>query len=159
MKKIITVIFLSLTLLVGASFPCSAYENLNKSYRPPKNSREELYQDIFCSLLIPYIQRSVDKYYSEFLTDMPKVDPWDIDILSVERPNGYHTFFFVIKIEVMPYVGPHITVGVDRLTIIVSGAGNVEVKEFKHIENSILPPYYQNIIKKKLSYSKVVPAA
>lgn len=159
MKKIIIVIFLLLTLLAGASFPCSANENLNNSYRPPKNSREELYQDIFYSLLIPYIQKSVDRYYSEFLTDLPTVDPWDIDILSVERPNGYRTFFFAIKIEVMPYVGPHISVGVDRLTITVGGAGNVEVKEFKHIENSILPPHYQNIIKKKLSYSKVVPAA
>ncbi|MBU3156360.1 DUF3888 domain-containing protein [Clostridium estertheticum] len=52
-----------------------------------------------------------------------EVDAWAIDILSVERPNGYRTFLFIIKMEVIPYVGPHLSVGVDRITITVDGIG------------------------------------
>lgn len=111
-----------------------------------------MYQDIFCSLRIPYIQKSVSNYYLEFSTDIPTVDPWGIDILSIERPNGYRTFLFVIKIEVMPYGGPHLDVESDHLTITVDGIGNAKVKEFKHIKSSQLPPHYQNIILSILQY-------
>lgn len=102
---------------------------------------------------MPYIQKSVGDYYTKYLTDISTVDPWSIDILSVERPNGYSTFVFVIKIQVIPYIGPHIGVGVDHIIITVDGTGEVEVKNFEHIKSYYLelPPNYQDIIKKNLN--------
>jgi hypothetical protein len=128
----------------------SVYAITNKSLQ---HSKEELYQDIFCSLLMPCIQKSVHDYYTKFLTDIPGVDPWNIDILSVERPNGYRTFVFVIKMEVIPYVGSHLGVGVDRIAITLDGNGEVRVTKFEHIKSYYLdlPPNYQNIIKKDIN--------
>lgn len=154
MKKNYKSIPILIALILYLQFPCFTFVSANKIsgdnilYKPPEQSREELYQDISFSLLSPYIQKSVEDYYTKFLTDIPTVDPWAIDILSAERPNGYRTFLFVLKIQVKPYVGPHLGVGVDRITITVNGAGDVEVNSFEHIKDYELPPHYQNIIKK-----------
>ncbi|MBU3171480.1 DUF3888 domain-containing protein [Clostridium estertheticum] len=147
-KIIIALLFVSLICMQLTSY--SVYAITNK---PLQHSKEELYQDIFCTLLMPYIQKSVGDYYSKFLTDIPGVDPWAIDILSVERPNGYRTFVFVIKMEVTPYVGPHLGVGVDRITITVDGIDEVKVTKFEHIKSYYLelPPNYQDIIKKNIT--------
>lgn len=156
MKEIIVIILVSISLVCAQLPAYNAYAITNKPlenekiYKPIEKSREELYQDIFFSLLLPYIQKSVEDYYKKFLTDIPTVDSWDIDILSVERPNGYRTFLFVIEIQVNPYIGPHLGVGVDRLKITIHGAGNVEVNSFEHIRDYELPPHYQHIIKKNL---------
>lgn len=153
-RKIIIIIILLISLVYAQLPVYSAYAITNKPleneniYKPAKHSKEELYQDIFSSLLMPYIQKSVSDYYTKFLTDIPTVDPWGIDILNLDRPNGYRTFIFVLKIQIKPYVGPHIAVGVDNLTITVHGTGNVEVNSFQHIKDCQLPPQYQHIIKK-----------
>ena len=81
---------LSFTTIVSAN---TIYP-LNLLYQPPEQSREALYQDIFISLLLPYIQNEVDKYYSKYLTDTPLVAPYTVHVLSDERPNGYHSFVF-----------------------------------------------------------------
>lgn len=141
--------------LINIPYPGYAYEftekrpSINQPYKPPEQSREELYQDIFVSLLMPEIQKSVDNYYKEFLTDTPMVAPYDVTILKAERPNGYRTFVFLLELEVHPYIGAHNSVGVDHITIRVGGSGDVKVEKFEHVKSYELPPNYQNIIKKK----------
>jgi len=68
-------------------------------------------------------------------------------VINVERPRGYRTFSYIIKLQVKPYVGPHIVVGVDQLTINV-GAGTAKVEKYEHLKSYELPPNLQNMIKK-----------
>lgn len=124
-------------------------------YQPPEQSREELYQDIFISLLLPYIQKEVDKYYSKYLTDTPIVAPYTVYILNAERPNGYRSFIFNLKLEVHSYIGPHNSVGLDYITVIVGGLENIKIEKFEHIKSYVLPPNYQHIIKKE--YKNPIP--
>lgn len=124
-------------------------------YKPPEQSREELYQDIFISLLVPYIQKEVDKYYSKYLTDTPIVAPYSVYVLSAERPNGYRTFVFKLKLRVISYIGPHLGVGLDNITATVDGTGDVKIEKFEHIKSYELPPNYQDIIKK--GYKNQIP--
>jgi len=141
-KIVVTLLFIS---LISIQLPSnSVYALINT---PNHYSKEEQYKDIFCSLLLPYIQKSVDDYYTKYLTTGGLVDPWDIEILSVERPNN--NFEFVIKMQVRPYVGPHISIGVDNITITVEGYGEVKVNKFEHIQSDYLklPPHWQHIIK------------
>jgi hypothetical protein len=121
-----------------------------KPYVPPENSREELYQDIFMTLLLPNIQAEVDKYYKEYLTVSPTVAPYDVYILNAFRVNGYRGFDFRIKIELHPYVGPHIEVGIDYITVRVRALLKVEIEKYEHIKSYELPSNYKSIIKKKL---------
>lgn len=117
-------------------------------YQPPEQSREELYQDIFISLLMPYIQNEVDKYYSKYLKQRLEVFPYTVFVLSAERPDGYRTFFFRLKLRVDSYIGPHIPVGLDYITATVEGSGDVKIEKFEHIKSYVLPPNYEDIIRK-----------
>lgn len=99
-----------------------------KTYLSPEDSKEELYQDIFLTMLNPYIQNAINKYYGK---PYP-VDP-AVKILSIQRPNGYRTFYFVIKVEVMPYQGAHNSVGLDHITLSVD-ISDAKVERFEHIE-------------------------
>jgi len=143
-KKIVITLLLVCSMFM--KFPSSIVYAL--ADEPLQYSTEEQYKDIFCSLLLPYIQKSVDDYYTKFLTTGGLVDPWDIKILSVERPNN--NFEFLIKMQVRPYVGPHISIGVDQITITVEGWGEVKVNKFEHIQSDYLklPSHWQHIIKK-----------
>jgi hypothetical protein len=124
-------------------------------YKPTEQSREELYQDIFMSLLLPYIQNEVDKYYSKYLIDTPMVAPYTVYVLSADRPNGYRSFVFNLKLRVDSYIGPHIDVGQDYIYLTVEGGGNVKIEKFEHIKSYKLPPNYQDIIKK--GYNNPIP--
>ena len=50
---------------------------------PSSGSLEELYQDVFMTMLLSYIQEAVSHYYEENTGYSPNVDPWQPDILSI----------------------------------------------------------------------------
>lgn len=102
--------------------------------KPPEHSMEELYYDISISIILPNIRKAVGDYYMASIGISPAVDPWQADIQYIERPHGYRTYLFQIKLEVMPYIGPHRTVGTDRITLEVS-TDKVKVVKFEHIES------------------------
>jgi len=145
MKKV--VIALLFTSIIWMHFPLSGvYALTNKS---PESSQEEIHHYIIASLLMPYILKSVNGYYSKFLNHPLSVAPWKVDFLSEEQPNN--NFRFVIKIKVLPYLGPHIRVGEDNITMSVEGPGEVVVNNFEHIKSDYLnlPSNWQHIIKTK----------
>lgn len=107
--------------------------------KPLEGSIEELYQDIFVTLLLPYIDKEVEDYYGTPYA----VAPYLVNILSVERPNSYRTFGFIIKLEVLPYTGPHNTVGIDHITIRVRSGPKIDIEKFEHIKSFELPPRIQ----------------
>ncbi len=152
MKKLVKPIIVLIILI------CVIYLMLTTLYKPSqpaRESREELYQDVFISLLLPSIQGEVNKYYSEYLTEPPMVAPYTIFVLSAKRPDGYRTFFFRLKLKIDSYIGPHISVGLDYLTLTVDGSGNVVIEKFEHIKSYELPPNYEDIIKE--GYKNPIP--
>lgn len=118
-------------------------------YKPKEKSVEELYQDIFISLLMPQIQKSIDSYYKKYMTQTPMVSPDSVFVLSASRTNGYRSFVFLLKLRVESYIGPHINVGSDDITISIDGTGDLKVNKFSHIKTYKLPSNYNNLIKRK----------
>lgn len=151
MRKFIIPIIILIIMILGFYSVLTA---LN-TRKLPEQSKEELYQDITISLFMPYIQNQVDKYYSTYLTQPPMVAPYTVNVINVERPNGYRTFFFRLKLQVNSYIGPHINVGLDNLTVTIDGSGNVKIEEFEHIESYELPSNYEDIIKE--DYKNPIP--
>jgi hypothetical protein len=153
LKKIV-----ALTVLMFILFPCisfagnisnqitisqhNPYQTYFEPESPPQGSLEEIYQDIFMTMLLPYIHQAVDAYYEKYTGYSPAIDPCQPDILFIERPNGYRTFLIIIKLEVMPYLGAHNSIGVDHITIKVS-AGEIKVEKFEHIKSYPIPPWLQ----------------
>lgn len=139
MKKAAILISLVSGLLMAAPF--SGYAE--SIYKPPQKSRKELYQDIFVSLLMPHIGKAVGEYYTKFLKVSPTVYPYDVHVVSAERLGDHRSFVFLVKVQTDAVVGPHIDVGIDRITFEISGDGKAEMKKFEHIKTFELPPHYQ----------------
>jgi hypothetical protein len=118
----------------------------SKVYKPIEGSTEELYQDIYITLLDPSIQKAVNNYYKKYFKILPTVAPYEVDVLGIDRPFGYRTFVFVIKVQVMPYIGPHNSVGVDNITLKIEPGSKVQIEKYEHIKSFELPSNYQNAI-------------
>jgi len=144
MKTVVNTTIFSILLLINT---IPAHAELNQ-YQPAEKSEEELMMDLFLSLLSPNIDKAVSTYYADFLTITPLVYPYQINILNMERIQGYRSFEFSVTIEVTPVVGPHIEVGKDQLTFKIS-PGKVKLQQYKHIETDELPPNWQHIIKQR----------
>ncbi|TDK61739.1 DUF3888 domain-containing protein [Bacillus salipaludis] len=143
MKRFLSVLVLTIIFTAGLGFRCEAETH----YTPPMKSREELYQDIFISLLSPQIEKVINNYYKNVLTSPPIVYPYDVYIEKVERIGEYRSFEFTVIIKVHPIVGPHIDVGLDRVTFYIDGSGNVKVRKFEHLKDYELPEHYKHILK------------
>jgi hypothetical protein len=154
MKKILLAVII-LIVLISIPFYViinnklkSESKTLVNAYRPPEGSNEELYQDIFLSLLEPHTEKAISDFYSKYLFDLPGSAPYFEDVLSVKRIGDEpRTFDFLIKLEVAPYIGPHNSVGIDHITFRVQGSGEVTLEKFEHIKSFEIAPNYQYIIK------------
>ncbi|MGM7682364.1 DUF3888 domain-containing protein [Cytobacillus sp. Hm23] len=141
MNKYYIVVLLTLAMLLTTPLLTLA-EELPK---PPTESREELYHDMFLSLLSSEIDKPILEYYSKLINEPPVVYSYMIDVISAERVYGYRSFRFYVTLEVHPVVGPHISVGKDRLKFDIS-AGKAELIEFMHLETHQLPEHWQHIL-------------
>lgn len=144
MKKSVVLIIVVIGLIISLSFTnlASAFANETKihfftPYNPPAESKEELYQDIFITLLDPYISKAIENYYGKPYA----YDPWDVVVLNAERPNGYRTINFKIKLQIMSYIGAHNTIGIDNLTISIPFGEEPKIEKFEHIKSYEIPPW------------------
>lgn len=108
------------------------------------NPQEEPLQRLVLTLLAPKIQEQINQYYKDKLTVSPTFAPFlggtDLDV-------EYHSSHIDVLVKTIPYVGPHLDVGMDSLRFSIDNAGTVTVLEYKHIRDYELPPYWQDIIK------------
>ncbi len=148
--------FLVLCLLIGLlSISTLEIRNTNRDEKQSKlifnnngmSIEKLLDKNLFVILIYPNVEKAIDEYYSDYFTYTPTSDPWHYKFLNLKKlPES--NFSYIIKLEVMPYVGPHLTVGVDHITLKVDFNGT-NVEKHEHIESHELPPHYQGIIKKK----------
>ena len=113
------------------------------------NQDNDIYRRLSLTMLSQYVDKAIDNYYGEYMTYLPSEDTWDYRILNIERPSP-GKYYYTVRLEVLPYVGPHLTVGRDRITMKINLNGVVESVQLDHLESHELPSYYQDIIKKKL---------
>lgn len=119
---------------------------------PKEQSPEELYQDLFISLLSTEIDKPIMDYYTKTLTYLPMVYPYEVHVEEAKRLGGYRSFEFLVTLQVTPVVGPHIAVGEDRLTLYISGDGQVQQRKFEHIKSYELPEHWQHIKKNRTDW-------
>lgn len=147
MKKVISIFLIIFSFLF--SWQIASYAQTNTA--PEKDSKELMIQDTLLLLLHEEIDSAVTDFYSDSLSESPTVYPYQIEIVEVKRVGGFRGFHFLITLEATPVVGPHISVGKDRMTLEVDPTidGNVRLKKFEHLETHDLPPHWQHIIKKE----------
>ncbi|WP_066371313.1 DUF3888 domain-containing protein [Neobacillus fumarioli] len=125
MKKVISAALLA--FMIFFSNHSASFAAISK---PPEKSREELYHNMFVSLLLPEIQKPIYKYYSRLITDYPSVYPYSVDVISVKRTN----------------VGPHVSLGKDRLTFRII-PGHAKLLKFEHLKTDKPPKKRKHILR------------
>ena len=146
MVRSISVLLFAFSIFSSWTVYCDA--QINRSSMPQKDSKDLMINDILMLMLGEEIEKAVSDYYSPYLTQSPKVYPYQIKIVNVERVGEFRTFHFLITLETTPVVGPHISVGKDKLTFEII-PGRVRLKQLKHLESHQLPLNWQYIIKRK----------
>lgn len=144
-KLSIALLLLSLILIISP-LESKAYPEM---HNPKQDSTELQLQDMLMLLLTPAIQDAVNNYYLKYLKELPLVYPYQIDVIQIERKNGFRGFEFLLTVEVMPVVGPHISVGMDRITFEISAGPTVKLIKYNHIKDFKLPPNWKNILRGK----------
>ncbi|WP_252248891.1 DUF3888 domain-containing protein [Clostridium sp. ZBS20] len=114
------------------------------------NSKEKIYQDTIICLFVPYMQKEIDNYYKEYLTEMPRVFPDSVDIVNIKRVSGYG-YLIQSELIVHPFVGPYNAVGDDRIIIETGAEGEVKIIKFEHLKSYKLPWNWKHIIKKHVN--------
>ncbi|SHJ82025.1 Protein of unknown function [Anaerocolumna jejuensis DSM 15929] len=139
-KRILVTIFI---LIVVAITTKNTF--VNTTAKQAEEDQTILYQDVIITALAPTIDKAIDEYYKNVLSYLPGYDSSFIKILNIERPNGNRTSHFIINIEVEPFIGPHITVGKDKISINLSYPGIPEILKFEHVEDHPLPERYKDL--------------
>ncbi|WP_278245190.1 DUF3888 domain-containing protein [Clostridium sp. MSTE9] len=93
-------------------------------------------------LLRPTIQQGVDDYYKRYFTETPGVGSGPVEILDIRKDSngGYD-----ITVNVLPYYGPHNSVGKDQMLLYVT-ENSTEIKSFQHLESYEIYGSYQDYI-------------
>lgn len=137
MKKLVLIlcIFLTTVFYPGSCYGCEK-----------ENSKEVIYRDMTLSLLMPYIQKEINKYYSDYLTEEPLVLPYSVDVINVVRPVDVG---YLMRMEVIarPFIGPHYTVGDDRIVLETGAFGFIRIVEYQHLKTYELPWNWKHIVK------------
>lgn len=159
MTKKFMVVSISCVFLLLASICSTESKNINISDTEvqyvSKNTQlnsnepnEQIYYNLLVTFLYPYVEEAIDNYYDVYMTFLPGEAPYSYKFTNIEMTPS-HNYSYTIALEVQPYVGPHLSVGRDRIAFKIDLKG-VKVEKFEHIESYELPPHYQNIFKKKL---------
>ncbi|MFA6940121.1 MAG: DUF3888 domain-containing protein [Clostridiaceae bacterium] len=139
---LVSLIYIPTSLIAAAPIK-DAKQGIPYSYTPAEGSIEELYKDIIVTLVEPYITKEVEKNYGQLL----QYDLFNIEFLKIERPY-YRSFSFLIKMQIMPFVGAHNTIGIDNIIIKVSPI-ETKIQKFEHIKSFPIPPHlkdsYENL--------------
>jgi hypothetical protein len=106
-------------------------------YAKESNIPENLYKDLFITAIEPNIQNAINQYYNKYLNennlDHVAFDISSVDILQAKKTNGFDLYAYVVKLRVMPYVGPHNNIGTDILTFKIGNLeNNIVLLEYEH---------------------------
>ena len=136
MKKILILVIMVIILMNTAIFAITPDIN--------RDSQETLCNDVIITTLLPTIEKAIDDYYKSILKESPYLAMFWTKITNIDRPNGDRTGFFILEIEVTPYVGSHFPVGKDRIIIELKAHETPKVLKFEHLEDYKLPKHLHN---------------
>ena len=102
---------------------------------PENTGSDGLYRDIAIRLLSPYIDEAIKDYYGQSFTH----DPWSDQVMKLTRLKAKDRLFYIIKLKVIPYTGPHNSVGVDNITLSINTGPEVRNEKFEHLETHEWP--------------------
>ncbi|MGG1517567.1 DUF3888 domain-containing protein [Paenibacillus oryzisoli] len=148
MKKTILTVICSMLLFAGAN--ASSVSSAASIDNPHEDSRALQLQDMLVLFLLPAMQEKLTQVYARYLKETPGIYPYFVQVTDIQRPHGFRSFEFLITLDVVPTVGPHISVGEDRFTYKISSGPSIKLVNYQHLKSpdpQAFPPNYLNLLK------------
>ena len=98
-------------------------------------------EKLLVSLFLDNIQEQCNLFYMPYYTIAPTVAYYFTTVKEIKETQ---TSVF-ITFTVLPYIGPHDTIGMDEITFSVDHAGEITMEKFKHLKNDTLPDNLKQI--------------
>lgn len=107
-------------------------------------TREEPLERLVLTLLAPKIQEQINRFYEKKLSVSPTFSPF---LGGTELNVEYHPSYIDVQVTVIPYVGPHLDIGMDLMKFRIDNTGAVVTLEYKHIRDYEILPNWQHILR------------
>ena len=92
-------------------------------------------------LFMDRIQEQSDEFYAPYYTISPTVAYYLTSVKEV-REDGANLY---ITFSMLPYIGPHDTIGKDEITFLINHSGEITPAGLRHLRNYPLPDNLANI--------------
>ena len=92
-------------------------------------------------LFMDRIQEQSDEFYAPYYTISPTVAYYFTSVKEV-REDGANLY---ITFSMLPYIGPHDTIGKDEITFLINHSGEITPAGLRHLRNYPLPDNLANI--------------
>lgn len=155
MKRIMFIACLILQLTIMLSINCyglqlgnNPKESITQLHRLDDVTKEEIYKEIFITLLYPNIEKALADYYKASANEHINKDPWNVKIKNIDISQD-ENYAFSIKFLILSYAKSHNFVGEDNITFLVSLRGT-KLSKFEHLKAYPITPKHQEIMKKSL---------
>lgn len=139
MKK---VVFLVIFIIVCVILSCICYR---KSI-PCSSSTVERnkYDQAIINTYLDKINSASNDFYDEYYTKLPSVMYYTVSIKDIVSEK----FNSIITFNSYPYLGPHDTIGINKITFVADYMGNIKLQSFNHIVSYHLPDNLRHLEKK-----------
>lgn len=115
-----------------------AANNYRGSVFQEQNSKEQVMGWIIINYLYPYIKKSLKNYYGG------NIPYWLTDPASqvLETNFAEDKSYFIVKLQVKPYLGAHNPIGLDNFTFKINLSDNkVTLEKYEHIKSFKVPDH------------------
>ena len=127
--KTATIVLLALLVLIG--FSKAADQDGNCIQAVAIGTETDMYKEALTASLIKELQQSSDSYYDGSYSVFPTVELDTTELEQIYRQEGKT----ILAFKIMPFIGPHNTVGIDHLTLSLDSRGNITLLDYQHSED------------------------
>lgn len=120
-----------LALLSIISFSKAVHRDGNFVQAMSANAETDIYKETLTVSLLKELQQASNRYYDGSYSVFPIVELVTTEVEQICKQEGKT----ILEFKIMPFIGPHNTVGVDHITLSLDHRGNVTVLDYQHSEN------------------------
>jgi len=124
-------IIVLLALLVMIGFSNAANQEGSCIQAVAMSTETDMYREALTASLIKDLQQFSDSYYDGSYSVLPTVELDTTELEQVYRQEGKT----ILAFKIMPFIGPHNTVGIDHLTLSLDSRGNITLLDYQHSED------------------------
>lgn len=143
-KKVSWPLILSIAALLLTSFYMDNHSDfLSASTMSSESLQDDEFERLIKLAFLKELQEASNSYYKDYYTINPTVEYFSSTIDKIYREEGLTYVSFTI----LPFLGPHDTVGIDTVTFSVDTWGTVTMVQYTHTGDFKLPPNLSNLQK------------